>query len=369
MQTAIYMGMMSGTSLDAVDAVLVSFPAAGGARLLASHSRPWPAPLRDELLALCQPGADELRRLARLDAACGDFFAQVAGELMQQQGLQATAISAIACHGQTIRHEPALGHSLQIGDPNRIAEACGCTVVADFRRRDLAAGGQGAPLVPAFHAAMLRAPGEHRCVVNIGGMANLTWLDADSTVAVLGYDTGPGNVLIDGWMQSRHGLPYDPDGRYARGGRVDAGLLGRLLAHPYFQQEPPKSTGRESFNLSLVDNTLAQLPQTPEDADILRTLTYLSARSIADGVLRHGSCGRLILCGGGQRNSLLCEDLAQALPGFTLHSSAEWGIDPQWMEAMAFAWLGQQRLQGQPGNMPSVTGAQGPRCLGAVYSA
>ncbi len=368
MGEAIYMGMMSGTSMDAVDAVLVTFPDDHSVQLLASISRPWPEDLRQSLFELCRPGAQELYRMARLDRDCGDFFAATAQELLRQHGIAGADIAAIGSHGQTIRHEPGIGHSLQIGDPNRIAEVCACPVVADFRRRDLAAGGQGAPLVPAFHAALLRQTGTDRCVLNLGGMANITWLDGRSECAVSGYDTGPGNVLIDAWMQQQHHRPYDPQGRYAAAGDVDAEMLQILLEHPYFALAAPKSVGRETFHLDLIEQTLARLGRQLADSDILRTLTRLTAVSVADCIRRHGERGELILCGGGVHNLTLQADLAALLPGFKLNGSDAYGIDPQWMEAMAFAWLARARLNGLPGNLPAVTGARGGRCLGALYA-
>ena len=368
MSTAIYMGMMSGTSMDAVDAVLVTFPTDHSVQLLASISRPWPDDLRQSLLDLCHPGEQELYRLARLDGDCGDFFAATAAALMQEYGVRGDAIAAIGSHGQTIRHEPGIGHSLQIGDPNRIAEVCACPVVADFRRRDLAAGGQGAPLVPAFHAALLRQAGIDRCVLNLGGMANITWLDGRPERAVSGYDTGPGNVLIDTWMQERHHLPYDPQGRHAAAGHIDDDMLQLLLQHPYFAQSAPKSVGRETFHLNFIEQTLTRLARRPDDTDILRTLTRLTAVSVADCISAHGEHGELILCGGGVHNLTLQADLGELLPGFKLSDSDAYGIPAQWMEAMAFAWLARARLERQPGNLAAVTGARGGRCLGALYA-
>lgn len=368
MPDSLYIGLMSGTSVDGVDAVLVSAGMVGTLSLHSTHSEPIPPPLRLAILALCASGNDEIDRLGSVDVEVGQLFARAANNLLGKSSVRSGQVTAIGSHGQTIRHRPLAAHpfTLQIGDPNTIAHLTGITTVADFRRRDMAAGGQGAPLVPAFHAATFGSPDEIRAVVNIGGMANVTLLSPDD--GVTGFDTGPGNVLLDAWHQRHHGIPLDRDGAWAASGRIQKPLLDHLLAESFFAAPPPKSTGRELFDLAWLDHHLATPGCNASPADVQATLAELTARSIADAVQRHGQgVGRVFLCGGGVHNTHLCRRIALALPGVEIASTAVLGIDPDWVEAIAFAWLARRTLAGLPGNIPAVTGAREPVVLGGIY--
>ncbi len=362
---------MSGTSLDALDAALLDF-ATQPPRLIATHSQTIEPELRAELRALSHGGeTDEIERLGRLDAALGERLAALTLGLLDKAGLTATGIRAIGSHGQTIRHRPEATppFTLQIGDPNRIAAATRITTVADFRRRDLAQGGQGAPLVPAFHAAVFRAPGEPRVIANIGGMANVTLLPADPAQPVTGFDTGPGNVLMDAWAERHLGKPYDADGAWAAGSTADSALLTALLAHPFFTRTPPKSCGREQFNLDWLDERIRAVG-APDPQAVQATLCALTARSLTDAVERHApGCARLLVCGGGARNTTLMQHLQARLPDCAVESTAAHGLPPQWVECAAFAWLARETLAGRPGNLPAVTGAARATVLGAIYPA
>jgi anhydro-N-acetylmuramic acid kinase len=281
-------------------------------------------------------------------------------------------VRAIGSHGQTVRHEPDGDHpfSVQIGDPNVIAEITGITTIADFRRRDIAAGGQGAPLVPAFHAAVLRSSDEDRVALNIGGMANITVLPRDPAQAVTGFDTGPGNVLMDAWAARHLGTPLDSEGRWAGSAPRDEALLAVLLSDEYFQRQPPKSTGREHFNMTWLEARLAQLGTAPEPAQVQASLAALTALSCAAAIQRYAPrTQQVLVCGGGVHNVTLLQQLTDALPGVRVASTQTQGLDPDWVEALAFAWLAQQTLAGKPGNLPSVTGARAPVVLGGIYSA
>lgn len=357
---------MSGTSLDAIDLVIADLDV-HPPRLLAARALAIPEALRRELLALCQPGEDDLDRCGHADVALGEIIAKGFNDLIAEAGLHGRQIRAIGSHGQTVRHRPDGRHpfTLQIGDPNVIAEDTGISVVADFRRRDLAAGGQGAPLVPAFHAAQFTAT-EDRVVVNVGGMANITLLPAGQPQQASGFDTGPGNVLLDSWAQRELGQPWDAGGQWARQARPDPALLQRLLADPYFERPAPKSTGREYFHLDWLQR---HLTQALAPASVQATLTELTARSIAHGIQVTAGFdpARVLVCGGGRHNTLLMERLAAALPQAQVTTTDGFGLDGDWVEALAFAWLAAQRLQDLPGNLPAVTGAAGPRVLGAIY--
>lgn len=363
---ALYIGLMSGTSLDGVDALLVDF-AAAPPRAIASHYIPYPAALRRELLALSHASHIELHRLAQLDVRLGELYAAAVRELLNTSRIAADAIAAIGSHGQTVRHHPTGPHpyTLQLGDPNIIAERSGITTVADFRRRDMAAGGQGAPLVPAFHAALFRHAERNRVVLNLGGMANITVLPRDTAIPVTGFDTGPGNVLLDGWAARHRGTPYDAEGAWAAGGGVLPALLQRLLADPYFTTPPPKSTGRERFHLDWLE---ARLEGTEDPQDVQTTLLELTARSVAQAIADHAAgTEEILVCGGGANNTALMQRLARHLAPRTVHSTAHHGVEPQAVEAMAFAWLARQTLHGAAGNLPAVTGARHPVVLGGVY--
>lgn len=367
----LYVGLMSGTSLDGIDAALVDLAAAP--RLLAAATYPLPPGLHAELVALCQPGPDEIERLGRADRALGLELAHAVRQLLAGAGVSPGAVRAIGSHGQTIRHRPAgigiPGHpfTLQIGDPTSIAHHTGITTVADFRRRDVAAGGQGAPLVPAFHRAVFSGA-RGRAIVNIGGIANVTGLPGQGPV--LGFDTGPGNTLLDTWIQRQRGEPYDRDGLWAAAGTPLPELLAALLADPYFALPPPKSTGREYFNLPWLEPHLQRLAATADPADVQATLTELTARSIADAIAALPfAAGEVFICGGGAYNRQLMQRLAALLQPRTVSTTAELGIAPEWVEAAAFAWLAQQTLKGAPGNEPTVTGAEKYCTLGAIYPA
>nr|WP_225561524.1 anhydro-N-acetylmuramic acid kinase [Rhodanobacter sp. DHB23] len=363
-----YLGLISGTSVDGIDAALVSFEQ-GQPRLLAARTHPWPAALRERILAVAQgETAIDLDAFGRLDIALGHGFAEAALVLLKESGTPAAAVRAIGSHGQTLRHRPTgeYAFTLQLGDPATIAERCGIDVVADFRRADVAAGGQGAPLLPAVHAMLLAHPGHTRVVLNLGGIANITVLGADGHVT--GFDTGPANGLMDAWCLRHRGEAFDRDGAFAACGKVDDTLLDALLADPYFTLPPPKSTGREHFHL----DWLATHPRvaTLAPADVQATLLELSARSVAEAIARHAPDAEDVLaCGGGVHNDALMRRLADLLSPRTLASTAAFGVDPDFLEATAFAWLARQRLLGLPGNLPAVTGARGPRQLGAIHAA
>lgn len=366
--TALYLGLISGTSADGIDAALVSF-SRGLPRLQAARNLSWPPALREQILALAQGDAPlGLDTFGRLDVQIGHCFADAALALLDESGTAAHDVRAIGSHGQTLRHRPtgAYPFTLQLGDPTVIAERCGIDVVADFRRADIAAGGQGAPLLPAVHAMLLGRPGHTRVILNLGGIANITVLGADGSVC--GFDTGPANGLLDAWCQRHRGEPYDRDGAFAASGHVDQGLLGALLGDPYFALAPPKSTGREYFHLAW----LAAHPRLAalDPADVQATLLELSARSVATAINDQAApASEVLACGGGVHNGALMRRLGELLAPRSLLSTARHGIDPDYLEATAFAWLARQRLLGLPGNLPAVTGARGPRVLGAVYAA
>jgi len=364
----LFVGTLSGTSVDGIDAALVRFSPAPA--LVASHSLKFPEDLRQDLLALGVPGANEIDRLGQADGRLGRLFAQAVNELLRQAGVAPGEIAAIGSHGQTIRHRPALASpfTLQIGDPNIIATETGIPVVADFRRKDLALGGQGAPLVPAFHDAVFRHAGTDRVIVNIGGIANLTVLSGNAARPVLGFDTGPGNTLLDGWSRRCLHEPMDRDGALAARGRVQAGLLSALIGDPYFRQPPPKSTGPEYFSADWLQRQLAAAGDLAP-ADVQATLLALTARSIADAIRQLPGLARpaVYVCGGGAHNGALMRALQDSLPGSTVAPTDTLGLPGDWIEAMAFAWLARQRLHEKPGNSPLVTGATRPAVLGGLW--
>ena len=367
----LFIGLMSGTSLDGVDGVLVAFPAEGKPRLLHHASSPFADDLRAELLALNTSGDNELHRAALAANGLVRTYAQVVRDLLKQSGLKPSDVAAIGAHGQTVRHRPQEfdrnGYTLQLNNPALLAELSGCTVVADFRSRDVAAGGQGAPLVPAFHIGVFGRPNETVAVLNLGGIANLSVLRADGSV--LGFDCGPANALMDYWCHEHTGKWYDANGTWAAQGKVVGPLLAALLQEPYFSQTPPKSTGRDLFNPDWLHQNLAK--HSDVDAqDVQATLAELTAISCADDLKRLApEAKELIVCGGGALNQHLMKRLEAHLPGVLVQSSATHGIDPQQVEAAAFAWLARQCLLGLPGNLASVTGARGLRVLGAIHPA
>ncbi|AKF53395.1 MULTISPECIES: anhydro-N-acetylmuramic acid kinase [Pseudomonas] len=360
-----YIGVMSGSSLDGIDIALLKQD--DRSRLLATHYIPMPEDLYAELLGLCSSGADELARAAIAEQKWCRLVAQGVQTLLEDQNMVPAQIRAIGSHGQTIRHEPARGYSIQIGNPALLAELTEITVVSDFRRRDIAAGGQGAPLVPAFHEALFDDNKDHRAVLNIGGFSNLSLIESDRPVE--GFDCGPGNVLLDAWIQSQRHESYDKDGAWSASGKVDSALLKKLLSDQFFLTKGPKSTGREVFNLGWVHHHLFQLP-TLAPEDVQATLLELTALTITESLQSAQAITReLLVCGGGAHNKALMKRLAELLPGTEVSSTEKFGVDPDWVEAMAFAWLAHCCLEGVPANRPTVTGAKGRRVLGAIYPA
>ena len=366
----LYVGLISGTSADGIDAALVRFDP--DCRVLAAATFPYPDDLRSRLLAVAQDpdGAISVDDFGVLDARVADCFARATLQLIADAGVKAAAVTAIGSHGQTIRHRPngEWPFTLQIGDPSRIVEKTGITTVADFRRRDMAAGGQGAPLASAFHAAMMADPGEARVVLNIGGIANLTLLQPGKPV--LGFDCGPGNALMDAWVMQHYGQPFDTDGRLASQGTVEAALLQRLMDEPYLRQPPPKSTGREQFHLAWLQRQLSAHGSTLNPADVLATLLDFTTASIRDALERWlPDCRRVLVCGGGWKNGALIRRLAKRLPDISVDSTEALGLDPDYIEAATFAWLARETLASRPGNEPAVTGASGHRILGGIFPA
>lgn len=368
----LYIGLISGTSMDGIEAVLVDGSQSPPV-CLAHHHHPYPQQLHDRILAIAEDrAAFSLDDYGHLDSELGVQFARASLDLLDKARVPPTQVRAIGSHGQTVRHRPAGPNpfSLQIGDPNRIAALTGITTVADFRRRDLALGGQGAPLAPAFHAACLRSDSEPRVVLNLGGIANITLLPADAEQPVLGYDTGPANVLLDAWCRRHLGQPFDRDGAWAATGTGSTALLNRLLEHEYLSLPAPKSTGREEFCLEWLDGVLENMADVPGAEDVQATLAEYTARTVADAIRASApEVRRLLVCGGGAHNGDLLRRLAKQLPKVAVESTAALGIDPERMEAMAFAWLAQRTLAGQAGNLPSVTGANAAAVLGGIYPA
>jgi len=364
--SGLYVGLMSGTSMDGIDAVLVDLddPAP---RLIEARNIPWSATLRERLMAAGRGTYLTAAQFAALDAEVGEAFAQAALAVIGEE--QRDNIRAIGSHGQTLAHAPGAkpGYTLQIGDPSRIAETTGITTVAGFRNRDIAAGGQGAPLVPAFHQAALGSSDEYRVILNIGGIANITCLPGREDAPVSGFDTGPGNCLMDAWISRQRGEPYDRDGAFAAQGEVQQPLLKAMLDDPYFALAPPKSTGTDYFSPAWLERQLGAGELRPQD--VQATLSALTAHSIAAAISSHAAdAQRVLACGGGAHNRQLMQLLGELLP-CPLGTTAELGLDPDWVEAIAFAWLARQTLNGQPGNLPAVTGARGPRVLGAIHPA
>lgn len=364
----LYLGLISGTSADGIDAALVSFEG-DTPKLIVSHAHAWNADLRERMLAVAQGElALDLDDLGHLDVEIGHCFADAALQLLEIGGVPARRVCAIGSHGQTVRHRPigTYPFTMQLGDPSIIAERCRIDVVADFRRGDMAAGGQGAPLLPALHAMLLSRPNHARVVLNLGGIANITVLASDG--CVLGFDTGPANGLMDAWCLRHRGEPFDRDGAFAASGRVNEVLLAAMLRDPYFALPPPKSTGREYFHLDWLSGHAALSHVAA--VDVQASLLELTARSVADAIEKHApDAHEVLVCGGGLHNGALMSRLSQLLSAPSVISTAAYGVDPDFLEATAFAWLARQRLLGLPGNLPAVTGARGLRVLGAVYSA
>lgn len=371
MEDSLYVGLMSGTSVDAVDSALVCCTSAGP-ELIATHEHAIPAAIRQRIAALSHSGPDEIERMGALDRELGRLFAEASLQLLASADTEPGQVTAIGSHGQTIRHRPPSGagpgeesFSLQIGDPSTIAEATGITTVADFRRRDIAAGGEGAPLAPAFHAATFAKEGVNRAIVNIGGIANATLLQ--SLNLHLGFDTGPGNTLLDHWIERHRNTAFDRDGQWSAQGEVIPALLQQCLQHPYFARSGPRSTGKEMFNLNWLDSVLDAIHE-PLPQDVQATLAELTAASIANGVKNNGlEVAEVYICGGGAHNRDLMSRLQRKLAPAVVGTTSAIGLDPDWVEAATFAWLARQTLGGLAGNAPVVTGAAGARVLGGVY--
>ncbi len=363
----LYLGLISGTSADAIDAALVRFQG-DLPHCIAAAATPYPAALRQRILDLALARREaSFDCIGELDVEIGHAFASAAEALIEQHGIDRAELRAIGSHGQTLWHRPLAAHpfTLQLGDPNVIAERLRVTTVADFRRRDIAAGGQGAPLAPAFHAACLASSSETRAVLNLGGIANLTLLTPGERVR--GFDTGPASGLMDAWCHEHTGAAFDHDGALAAQGHVDPELLSRCLSDPYFGRPAPKSTGRETFHLHWLR---AQLRGHESVADVQATLLALTVHSVAAALQREcAGATRVVACGGGVHNGQLMSALGTALAPVVLETTAQHGIDPDYVEAIAFAWLARETLAGRPGSRPEVTGARGPRVLGAIFPA
>ncbi len=359
--TELYIGLMSGTSMDGIDAALVDFSQPHPV-LVDSHFLPYSTDFRKRMIDLCHPGVDEINRLGEMDVLLGKQFAHTVQHLLKKNQLTTHDIHAIGSHGQTIRHDPARRFTLQIGDPNIIAAETGITTIADFRRRDIAWGGQGAPLVPAFHHAIFSSDVD-RVIVNIGGIANITLLPAhDKTI--LGFDSGPGNTLLDAWAEKHLQEPRDHHGNWGKQGVIQKDLLERMLKDPYFKRMPPKSSGREYFNLHWLEQFSVE---DDEPVDVQATLTELTAQSILLAIQPYFSSGEILLCGGGVHNEFLMQRLRKLGENYRIETTEKQGIHPDWVEAVAFAWLAKQTLTKQPGNVIAVTGAKRASILGGVY--
>ena len=368
-----FIGLMSGTSLDGVDAVLMcqADTSSPRMRVVGHHFIAMPYGLRQEFLALQSPQDNELHRSQIAGQALVEVYTAAIAGLLQKTGIDPAQIAAIGAHGQTIRHQPGSGYSLQLNAPHALVEATGITVISDFRQRDIAAGGQGAPLVPVFHASVFNASRQKGgCIIaNIGGMANLTYLPPPGSEArVIGFDCGPGNVLMDAWVEAHTGERFDRDGQFAANGKKSDALLNQLLTHEFFVQKPPKSCGREQFNLEWIRAQAAPFKLSPED--VQATLLAFTARTLADAVRNYcGPAVELLVCGGGAHNPQLMQALTEELPNLQVDTTARYDMDPNIIEAAAFAWLAQRTLDGLPGNLSAVTGSAGPRILGNITPA
>lgn len=363
MKNNLYIGLLSGTSIDGIDAAIVEFEN-NSARVIASHAHPIPAPLKQELLKLCHPGDNEINRMGVADIHVAQLFSEAVFMLLKKAKLESSDIVAIGSHGQSIRHHPTgtTPFTVQIGDPNTIAAKTNITTVADFRRKDIALDGQGAPLAPGFHHFIFQKLSQEKnvAVVNIGGIANITQLHKNS---VIGFDTGPGNTLMDAWIRKHQGQDYDRDGAWGSTGEVHQALLENLLSDPYFKKTSPKSTGPEYFNLAWLQKHLDEFKNiAPVDAQA--TLLELTAQSIAAHIEKKTE---VIICGGGAHNHALMMALKKHCADSSVESSAHYGLDPDWIEAMLFAWLAKQTLSHLPGNIIQVTGAIRPAILGGIY--
>ena len=366
---------MSGTSVDGIDAALVAIDGPGQIRLLATHQHPYPPEVRAQIVSLTlavsgegDPHSSELERAGELDMVLGRLFADAANRVRQKTALHTSDIHAIGSHGQTLRHRPRAAHpfTIQIANPSVIAEHTGITTVADFRARDIAAGGQGAPLVPAFHHWLFHRPGSARVIVNIGGIANVTYLPKMPSMPVIGFDTGPGNTLLDQWIEKHQGSHYDLDGKWAASGNISGPLLANLLDDPYFAEAPPKSTGREHFNLAWLNHYLRATANLSA-VDVQASLAELTVSAIVQSIRGLGDVDEVYICGGGAHNRHLMRRLQHQLHPVPVVDTTSLGLHPDWVEAVAFAWLAHQTLEGRSGNLPSVTGATHGVILGGIF--
>ena len=373
MARELYIGVMSGTSLDGVDTALVAFETEqiSQPELLATDAFPMPDSLKAALLDVCMGQATNLKQIGQLDHQLGHLFADAVNQLLEKADVEASEITAVGNHGQTVFHQPDGDYpfTMQLGDANIVAAKTGITTVADFRRKDMALGGQGAPLVPAFHKGLFSQQESTTVVLNIGGIANISVLRPE--LPVIGYDTGPGNMLMDAWVYLHHGQKYDQDGAFAASGSVNQPLLSKLMADPYLSRPYPKSTGREHYNLPWLEGQLTGLAEVVSEPDVQATLLQFTAQTIVEQVAHfaQGHQPQLLVCGGGVNNPLLMQRLAELLPDWSVANTRDAGVDPDYMEAMAFAWLARQRVHGQPSNVPEVTGASALASLGVIYPA
>ena len=377
LETELHIGIMSGTSMDGIDGIIASFDASGKPTLQAHVAHEFTPELKSALMELQSPGENELHREALAANGIAIAYAKVVGELLSNTGLSAGQVRSIGAHGQTVRHQPGLhdgvGYTKQTLNPSLLAELTQIDVIADFRSRDIAANGQGAPLVPAFHAAQFGSTESHRSILNLGGIANLTLLPKSSESEVIGFDCGPGNVLLDLWISRHQAKPYDPKGEWASGGKVIPDLLEKLLSEEFISQKAPKSTGRDLFNGPWLDKLLNK-QSNYSTQDVQTTLAHYTVRAAVEHLITYQTnCDELLVCGGGVRNeflmNLLRNEVAEHLPTTRVASTSELGIEPQTVEALAFAWLAWAHLHNFPANLPAVTGARGSRLLGARYPA
>ncbi len=365
---ALYIGLISGTSVDGVDCVLVHFNGRIP-ELIATHSHPIPKALRASVLELCKGDSVKLRQLGTVDQQLGVLFAEAANALLEESGHRPEQVAAIGSHGQTVWHEPEGDHpfTLQIADPNTIAERTGITTVADLRGRDMAAGGQGAPLAPLLHRMAFHSQNVDRAVVNIGGFSNITALPR--TGKCLAFDTGPGNVLMDYWIEKNKQESFDRDGEWAASGQFNLELLNLFLTDEYFTRPPPKSTGREWFNGDWLEERLTLLSKPPAPEDVQATLVTFTASTIVSDLARYSSAQEIYVCGGGVHNGRLMEELGKLASDISVNSTEKLGMNPDWVEAIAFAWMAQQTLAGEAIETGEFTGAGKPVILGGIYRA
>ena len=364
-----YIGLMSGTSIDAIDVAIARFPASQRVEIIATHTHPIPIEITQSILSLCQPGENEIDRMGKLDHELGVLFSDAVIDTLKISGLQSHQVIAIGSHGQTIRHRPdvTLPFTLQIGNPAIICQNCDITTAADFRRADMAAGGQGAPLAPAFHQAFFSHHALNRVILNVGGMANITILSSCPDEPVRGFDTGPGNVLLNAWIKSQRNLPYDESGQWSASEAFDEALLSEMLSHPYFEQAPPKSTGRETFDWHWLKSLIDGLDEPLSASVVQSTLCELSAISICDAIKKSApKTDEIFICGGGAHNADLISRIEKR-SNLKVKATCELGVDVDFVEATAFAWFAQQALNGVPANLPAVTGAERAVILGAIY--